>query len=292
MMFFFFLSGILCKRDLSLASLIKDIRFILLPYFVYGLILIIFSILRSRSFDLPLVIVQLNSLLVGKDVSIGPIWFLPALFICKQLFLLIKFTKNYSLAYVLLFILSFFPVYYISKNDLNMPFFADSALCGLPFFLLGNGSLGFIDRVRRFNSFNRLGISGLLFVLSLLLCYHNGKVSLAGCSIGNSVFAYYLNAVAAIISISIVCMSLNNFRLSFITTTSYGSIVTLGLHGIPLTIFNYYLPLLFGNEPSAYSFFWGVLYSLMTYFLCFLFIIFVDKQCPLLFGLKGLLFKM
>jgi hypothetical protein len=30
---------------------------------------------------------QIKSLFWGDDISIGPIWFLPAMFICKQLFL-------------------------------------------------------------------------------------------------------------------------------------------------------------------------------------------------------------
>lgn len=291
MMFFFFLSGILCKRNLCLVSLKKDIRYIILPYYVYGLILIIFNILRSRHFDLSYAYSQLKLLLMGDDVSIGPIWFLPALFICKQLFLLIKMTKKYKWLYIFLIVLSLIPVYFISEYKLNFPFFADSALCGLPFFIAGSESAVVMNQIKQMKNSTFLFVVSFLIGVSVLLCNYNGTVILAGCSYGQSVCAYYINSFSAIIYISIICIMLEKIHLPFITITSYGTIVSLGLHGIPLTVFNYYVPLLLGLKPSSYPIIIAIVYSLITYFLLYLFIIYVDKRCPVLFGLKGLLYK-
>ena len=189
-MFFFFLSGLLCKRELSIASLKKDIKYIILPYFTYGLILIVFYCFRAKSFEIDFLTCKFESLCLGDDISIGPIWFLPALFICKQLFLLIKRLKllNKSL-YYLLFVLSFFPVYYISNNHLNMPFFADSALCGFPFFFAGNECNFFIDKFRTIKRFIGFGVSLLLIGVSVIVCRYNGFANLASCVVGQSVYA-------------------------------------------------------------------------------------------------------
>jgi hypothetical protein len=44
---FFFLSGLLCKSTLSVRSLLKDARFLLLPYLFYGLLAIAAGVLFS-----------------------------------------------------------------------------------------------------------------------------------------------------------------------------------------------------------------------------------------------------
>lgn len=287
MMFFFFLSGMLCKRELSMASLKKDLHFIILPYFTYGLIIIAFNLIRSRSFDWELLYSQLISLCVGDDISIGPIWFLPALFICKQLFLFIKKVKSKPWLYALLFVLSLFPVYFIAIYRLNFPFFADSALCGLPFFFIGYESRFILDRISLLKWYVSFSLSAVLACLSFVLCKYNGFVIMANCTIGKSVYLYYLGAFAAIISVLLICTLFNNVRLPFVTITSYGTIVTLGLHGIPLTFFHYYVPILLGYAPSTYPLYYTVFYSLTTYYLCYILIVFLDKSCPLLFGLKG-----
>jgi len=290
MMFFFFLSGLLCKSDLRLVTIKKDIRYIILPYFTYGIILIIFSIIRERSFNWETISSQIISLFIGDDPSIGPIWFLPALFICKQIFYFIKITKSYnSIIYFILVFLSFVPTCLISKYNPNYPLFADSALCGLPFFIIGNESYILMGILRHIKLYFHLCLSGLLLYISIILCEFNGFVSLASCTTGQSIYAYFINAFVAIMSISIFCMMLNEIRLSFITITSYGTIVTLGLHGIPLTILNYYLPILLGFEVSSYPLYIAIIYSIITYYVCYICIIILDKWHYALFGLKGTL---
>ena len=288
MMFFFFLSGILCKSDLSILSLKRDVCFIILPYFTYGIVQIAFGFLCSRSFDIIDLVLQIKALIVGDSISIGPIWFLPALFICKQSFLIIKKVKVYSShLYWLFFVLSFLPAFLISKNNLNIPLFADSALFGLPFFFVGNESHIILDKIRLLKWHKCVIISIIMLFFSLCLCKYNGFVSLAGCLIGHSFWAYYIGAFAAIIAVTIMCMLLDIVQLPIVTIMSYGTIVNLGMHGIPLTLFNYYIPILWGSEPSTYSVYLAFFYSMITYCICYILIIVLDKHCPTLFGLKG-----
>ena len=58
MMFFFFLSGILCKREISFDSVKKDINYLLLPYFTFGILLIVFDSLRAGTFSLNLFFIK------------------------------------------------------------------------------------------------------------------------------------------------------------------------------------------------------------------------------------------
>lgn len=291
MMLFFFLSGILCKRELSFDSIKSDIRFLVLPYFTFGILLIVFDFMRARTFDLCLFMQKLYSLLLGDDASIGPIWFLPALFICKQLFLILKKLKNNCIWLYFVFVLmSFFPVYYISSNQLNMPFFSDSALCGLPFFVVGYESSSLCVHIKKSKWYLRFACSILLLVLSVLVCRENGFVSLADCVIGNSVFLYYINALSVIASICMLCMLFDKSN-SFVLTTSYGSIFTLFFHGIPMSFFNYYLPVLIGCSLFSYSLYLAFLYSMSTYCICFFMIKYFDCHYPLFWGLRGNLCK-
>lgn len=218
---FFFLSGLLCKRELSKESIKYDLRYLILPYFTYGIIFIVFGLIRLRIIDFVFMFNKLEALFYGFDAGIGPIWFLPALFFCKQLFLLVKLLKHHCLiVYYLFLVLSFLPAYFISCSKLNFPFFIDSALCGLPFFFIGNESFRFLRKLSGYKVY---------------------------------------------------------FRTCF---------ACLGFHGIFLTLFNYYLPLLLGMEPSTYSIIYGLLFSIIRIILCYILIILIDGKCLFLFGLK------
>jgi hypothetical protein len=61
---------------------------------------------------------------IGLDAGIGPIWFLLALFICKQMFMIISLVKKYNMyLYYLIVFLSLFPIFFISSFHINLPFF-------------------------------------------------------------------------------------------------------------------------------------------------------------------------
>lgn len=288
MMMFFFLSGLLCKRNLSFMSVVKDFRFLIIPYLVYGILGIVIGIILSRSFMLDSVLLKLYQLLIGKDASIGAIWFLPALFLCKQLFHAMKtIEKNNVLVYYFLVVLSFFPISIFSHYEYNLPFFADSSLCGLPFFIVGNESFAIIDGFFKRCKTIRFGVASFLLIVSVIMSNTNGFVCLVDCQMGQSIVLYYLTAFSAILSILLFCSILNEVICLFVIVTAYGTIVTLGIHGILLSFFNYYLPILLGVVPETYSLYWAILFSIVIYIGCYYLILILDKYCPLLFGLRG-----
>lgn len=285
---FFFLSGLLCSKSISLSSLKKDLRFLILPYFVYGILTILTSSCLSRNFEFGKQWSQFQELCMGYDPGIGAIWFLPALFICKQLYFFCKWmiSKSKLLGCILVFSTPF-PAYFITHYGINLPLFSDSSLFGLPFLLLGSFSLSMMERVKSVGFFFLSVPIIMLFAINILLAINNGSVSLVTCTYGNSFIAYYFCALTGITTIVGVSLLLEKFQLRFVTITSYGTIVTLGIHGIILLILQYYIPILFGYYTPTIKLPLAVLYSTVTYIICFVIIIWADYSCPCMMGLKG-----
>lgn len=291
---FFFLSGTLCKRAISISSLKKDFNYLIIPYLTFGILTIFCDTIRAKSIQTEVLMFQMKDLLTGYHTYIGPYWFLLSMFICKQLFLLIKMTKEYSnTLYYLIASLTFIPAYFIYQNHYNLIFFADSAFFGLPFFILGNECLRLIEKLQ--NKAWQLRLTGfvLLCILSYYLSKANGFVSIAGCITGNSILLYYTNSITAIFAVILLCTIVCRFLEStFITVTSYGTIATLGCHSLFLTLLYYYIPKLLGITTMSYSWPTGILFSIITYAGCYILIIYLDKYIPKPFGLKGNLLKL
>src|SRR5574344_507252 len=160
---FFILSGMLCKSTLSLKSIKKDIKYILLPYYIYGIISIIFVTSTSHSFNTHIILRHLIDLLSGYNNNIGAIWFLMALFFTKIIYYGIKYLSKDNIYPILItmFISSPF-IYIIKKTMLNLPLFIDSALCALPFFLFGT-ILG--NQLKKISNISKKTL--LLFIIKL-----------------------------------------------------------------------------------------------------------------------------
>ena len=287
MPFFFFISGVLCNRNLSYKSLKKDLKYIVIPYLSFCLMTIMWSIILSRTIDIETCYLHIQSTLLGTKV-IGPFWFLLAIFICKQLFIVIKSLKDKHFGlYYIICILSFFPTYFFSNNYINLPLFSDSAICGLPFFILGNELISFICIIGNYRKTTRLLIATILLCISVTISINNGHVDISECIIEGNVIAYYIASLSAIFSILIVCTLANQIKNTFTIVTSYGSIVTLGIHRFILYILESFNPLFFGKLPYSYPLYIALIISLTTYLICFILILIFDTFCPLPFGLRG-----
>ncbi len=284
---FFFLSGFLCHNDFSKKKFVDDINNLLIPYLFYGIIFVFFTSLVSHSLSYQHLEKEIIKLCLGTDSSIGPIWFLPALFICKQLFLIINLIKKYNILYYILILTTFISPLAIHYYKLNTFFFSDSALFGLPFFYMGNlSSIVIIHKIASFKKGTLLVYSLLFFCFTICLSYLNDFVSIAECIYGTSIFIYYINAITGILAIICICIYINKSN-KFIFITSYGTIVTLGLHSYFFWIFNYYLPKLIHLDLMIYPVYTGLIYTTIIYASCYHLIILIDKYLPKPFGLKG-----
>lgn len=281
---FFFLSGLLCKDDISIRSIKKDSVSLLFPYLFYGMIglAIPYPIHQSE------LIHYLAKLIFGTDASIGAIWFLPAIFICKQIGKMIFYIHRlYRQTYYLLLCLSFLLV--IIAHEYSLPFFFGSALCGLPFFIMGHEFMKFYHASPHLPLSLLLGIIAFItIVLSVLTRLHEPPV-LAICSYGDSIWLYYANAISGIAMVTFSSILLDKCICQFVYVTSYGSIVTLWAHGVVLSFFNYYMYKLIGIEVEAYHVWQAFVYAIITYICCYYIIIIVNRYLPKPFGLRGTL---
>lgn len=210
---------------------------------VFGIFYLLFSLSLSRTFSIQFIIQNIKSLLYGYDASIGAIWFLPALFICKQLHYIQRGASwNSPIISLLSFSVLIVTPHYLSFWNINLPLFADSALFGLPFFILGNNCFSMLESMSRHKTITLLPIPIVMLPLTVILAVHNDFVSIASCNYGNSLCLYYLNAISGIGAVIGLSMLLRNYNKTFITITSYGTIVTLGFHGIILLLLQYYIP--------------------------------------------------
>ncbi len=289
---FFFFSGLLRTKEYTLVSLKKDINYIIIPYFVFGLFQIIIHSILTKDFSFLFFWGNTKLLLCGTDASIGAIWFLPALFICKLLFLILQeIWQKTIIPQIIIIILSLFPAYFISLYNINIPLFTDSALFGLPFFFIGSTCLPYINIIITKSISSIASLTTVFLILTIILSIHNGFVCVASCEYGDNLLMYYLNSITGIAAIIGICLLLNKFHFEFITTTSYGTVVTLGFHGIFLLFLQYYIPKLAGFYTSTISIPIAIIYSTITYILCYYIIKYGDRYCPQLLGLRGSLLR-
>ncbi len=285
---FFFISGLLCRSNWSVKSLIKDIKFILIPYMTYGLISIFIDSFLSHRLSSDVIYTELIRYLMGYDISIGPIWFLPALFTCKQLFFLFRCIDYSHYTKLFLFITSLFPIYFIFHQNINLPFFIDSGICALPFFYFGHYSSEMTKKIKQLAPSSQIILFIIIILLLVPLGQLNGSVVIADCIYGNNLFLYYINAFIGIVLIIQISISLENKSHRIIYTFAYGSIVTLGIHGYILRFFHYYLPVALGYYKPTYSLLTALLYSTLVYTICFAIILVIDRtKLSNMFGLKG-----
>lgn len=281
---FFFLSGLLCKDDISFLSIKKDFKYLLLPYLFYGMI----GLIIPYPIHLTELNLYLTKFLIGTDASIGAIWFLPAIFICKQIGkMILCLYKQQRPTYYILFFLSFFLV--IIAHKYTLPFFLGSALCGLPFFLLGHEFMRFYNKSLYYPLSVLVGIIVFMAILTSVFAELHEPPVLAICSYGDNLCLYYVNAISGIATVTYGGILLDKHSCQFVTVTSYGSIVTLWAHGVILSIFNYYIYNLIGIEVKTYTVWQALIYAVITYICCYYIIIIADRYLPKPFGLRGTL---
>lgn len=286
MPFFFFVSGILCKNSISKETIIKDIKLLIIPYLTYGIITIIFHSALNKEQTFEDTLITFQHLLFGNYYEDGPIWFLLALFFCKQLFHIFQITKNFSSIYYTLIISSFFYIQVISIGAIKLPYHIDSALSGFPFFILGNLLKNIPNLINQLNKRFRLLLLTFLIVFTSFSSLNNGSIVMVNCMYGNNLLLYYLNAFLGIILIILIGGFLKENKL--INLLSRGTIVTLGIHGHILLVLHYYLPKTFDYYSTTYSLGLGLIYSFIAQIFC-IFLMQLIKRLPYTFiwGLRN-----
>ena len=288
---FFYISGILCKSVIDSKTIKKDFKSILIPYLAFSVISIWLNCILSHRLSFTELYKEFLPFLIGYDCSIGPIWFLPALFFCKLFFLLINRYFIRNIISILTFqLVSLFPIHFIYYYNINLPFFIDSAICAIPFFCFGHYSSKIIKNLKQLSSMHKTILFVILLFILIPLALMNGSVVIADSVYGNYILLYYLNAFIGIILIIIVSFSFEKYTNKIISIYAYGSIISLGIHGYILRLLHYYLPKALDYYSPTYPLSIAVLYSSIVYAACLGIIIIIDRsKIHNIFGLKGLI---
>ena len=142
---FFIVAGYLYKPKELKESLRKDFRHLMVPYFLTCAVLVLLHLVYSRvSGSLEMTRYYLIATFVGagssKDCallgdlpSIGAIWFLPALLVCKNVYSLLNPDRRLLFSSIIFIVATLVGTYLIS-----LPFSVLSGLSGIIFYAIGD----------------------------------------------------------------------------------------------------------------------------------------------------------
>ncbi len=220
---FFFLSGLVFhkrKNEKYLTVLKKDFKRILIPYFIFAAIS--FTLwLSNIPFDRirwDLVLKQIVGIFYGSGnngyLAINIVlWFLPCLFIVKQIFWFIS-RLEIKLIIPILFLFSALGYsFYVFMPNLKLPFGFESALTGVVFF--GAGYLWNFMPEKITQIFKKYMLVFLAILITLTIIFSITNFSLYNHQVDlrlnriNNYFLFYLAAFSGIISIALISMKAN-----------------------------------------------------------------------------------
>lgn len=278
MPFFFMLSGYLYKRANIKNEIKKSFKSLILPYFIYNVILLIITfILGNFKFHM------IYDILLGNQEGIGikyfnPLWFLISLFIMRIVSSL--FSEKKLIYISLLCILTASILYHFQCFSYNNDYFqlCTTLIC-YPFFIGG-----FVIKNKnikiQFPLFKTKFLTIIIFLMGggflLLLGYYNGFVNVfRATQAGNNIVVFYL--VGLLLSYMIICIisTFLNRSSAIIETISKGTILILCTHQFVLISINHYYPL-----STITSFVVSLIICVISYF----FIRLSSKYCPVFIG--------
>ncbi len=224
---FFFLSGLVFhkrKNEKYLTVLKKDFKRILIPYFIFAAIsfTLWLSNIPLDRIRWDLVFNQIIGIFYGSGnngyLAINIVlWFLPCLFIVKQMFWFIS-RLDIKLIIPVLFLFSALGYYFhVFLPNLKLPFGFESALTGVVFFGLGYMWNFIPDKYnQKFKKYT------LVFILILIVStitfslinfnLHNHQVDLRLNRI-NNYFLFYMSALSGILTVILLSMKLNKNKI-------------------------------------------------------------------------------
>lgn len=160
---FFIISGYFMNTSMEVGETAKKMyHSTIIPYFVVAIIISSYECIINNSFmqllTVPLVIWRFH----GNLVSVGAIWFLPALFIGK---IWAIWTSNKVNGYYYLLLGALTAIIFTKVTKIILPFAIEQALIAAPFILIGS-------KLREWSIFNRVIRQDIIFSISLaLLCF-------------------------------------------------------------------------------------------------------------------------
>jgi hypothetical protein len=276
MPFFFLVSGMLHK-DTDYGALLKKMIYrMLIPFCFFIIIGYLYCVVSSRSLAFGAIYGSVTGIVMGKGITANDIlWFFIALFWVRIMGN--WFIRNPKIALPVLMVLSYVAFFFNINN-----FYLGTSLMALPFYLFGNYAKDSIHKTVTMKQ--SLLLFPLFLIISMLISYYNGKVSMMGCSFGTlslfhlRYFLFYLNGIIGSMAI-LSLMGGAKMKQLWLLKPSRCAVSILGLQFIPIMI--WYRSIGFNQ-----NYFISCAYSLLIILGCIFFHCYVERHASWLVGSK------
>ncbi|MDD4819473.1 MAG: acyltransferase family protein [Flavobacteriales bacterium] len=293
---FFIISGYLfhMPTDNKYSKYLKNnVKSLLVPYLIFGLFSIMYvassQYLKTQDIQDWFIMKSLGGLFLGiahnteyTIMNYVALWFLPALFVVRQIYYFICRFKAYKK--VIICILGITIAGIFKYYGYLMPFSIGAALSALPFFFFGNflSSSKYMDYLNKGKK--QFIVVLIISLVTLCVSFHfsSGMTDIASSSTTNNLFLYLLMGISGSLMVFSFCFLLNNIKLNFIQTVSEGTLLIMCIHGYCYGVVSMMYKCL--GITEYYSLCGGCWTVLIIIAMAYYPIIFCKKHLPLLLG--------
>ena len=291
---FFFISGYLKKdRGSDKGNRKKYWHGLILPYIIYNIIVYPYWLIRYYMLNgnMPDMFTALKpiigALLFEHESSFaeplnGPLWYLPAILIMHLIIDGCRKTRHQHLIMIGLCIVSYF-LYAANKEYEFLPNLTPMGLFRrLPYYYLGY----VMGQQKLFRSIKPLR-ELLLFIGSLTMSLVFFEWHLHEDRILIHAALFYPVNIGLLFALLCFCKLLDHWHWSLITNLSFGTLVIIGLHIIPIGIINFSFSTFHFSRPSVHAgYYWNEALPITIFIIVLLYpiILFAKKHAPVLIG--------